>query len=161
VGSFLAWLAANRGATDLDPGPLRGAGSQAAGTSDTAAGPDEGGTEACDAVTLATFHQAKGLEWPTVAVVGLEEGTVPIVHATSSETLAEERRLLYVAVTRAESRLWCSWAAVSSSTRGARRRRPSPLLGPLRAVLAEQAPLQPDAALARLGALRERLAAAG
>lgn len=62
------------------------------------------------AVTLATMHQAKGLEWPAVAVVGLEDGLVPSAYARSPLALAEERRVLYVAVTRAETDLWCSWA---------------------------------------------------
>ena len=50
---------------------------------------------------LATFHRAKGLEWTAVNVVGLEDGFVPIVYAQSDQARAEERRLLYVAITRA------------------------------------------------------------
>ena len=64
-----------------------------------------------DGVELSTFHRAKGLEWPAVAVVGLEDGMVPIAYATTPDAVAEERRLLYVALTRAEDELWCSWAA--------------------------------------------------
>jgi DNA helicase-2/ATP-dependent DNA helicase PcrA len=64
-----------------------------------------------DAVTLSTFHRAKGLQWPAVAVVGIEDGMVPIAYARTPEAVAEERRLLYVAITRAEDELWCSWAA--------------------------------------------------
>jgi len=63
-----------------------------------------------DVVELATFHAAKGLEWPVVFVVGLERGLVPIAQADTPATRAEERRLLYVAVTRAEQELHCSWA---------------------------------------------------
>jgi superfamily I DNA/RNA helicase len=148
VGSFLAWVAANRGATDAEAG--------LAEDSDIERGRHE--LSSFDAVTLATFHQAKGLEWPTVALVGLEEGTVPIHYATSRQALAEERRLLFVAVTRAESRLWLSWAA-HSGVRPGRARRASPLLGPIRGAVASEAPLPTDAALARLGALRERLVA--
>ncbi|MCU1477252.1 MAG: ATP-dependent helicase [Subtercola sp.] len=76
------------------------------------------------AVTLATLHSAKGLEWPTVFVVGLSEGLVPISYATTLEQIDEERRLLYVGVTRARQRLALSWAgtgATRSQTRAASR----------------------------------------
>jgi DNA helicase II / ATP-dependent DNA helicase PcrA len=63
-----------------------------------------------DAVELATFHAAKGLEWPVVHLAGLEQGLVPIGHARTDEDLAEERRLFYVAITRAEQELRLSWA---------------------------------------------------
>lgn len=63
-----------------------------------------------NAVELATFHRAKGLEWDSVFVVGLEDGFVPIAYAASTESRAEERRLLYVALTRAVRQLHCSWA---------------------------------------------------
>ena len=67
-----------------------------------------------DAVELTTFHRAKGLEWAIVFVTGLEDGFVPIAHARDPDALAEERRLLYVACTRAEEELHCSWAAERS-----------------------------------------------
>nr|WP_237280337.1 ATP-dependent helicase [Subtercola vilae] len=67
------------------------------------------------AVTLATLHSAKGLEWPTVFVLGLSEGLVPISYATSLEQVDEERRLLYVGVTRARQRLALSWAETGAS----------------------------------------------
>jgi DNA helicase-2/ATP-dependent DNA helicase PcrA len=90
-------------------------------------------------VELATFHRAKGLEWEAVAVVGLEEGFVPIVHATMPAAIDEERRLLYVALTRAERVLECSWAR--SRTMGASgrtlERRPSPWLADVMAVATE------------------------
>ncbi len=63
-----------------------------------------------DAVTITTFHASKGLEWPVVHVAGLEDGFVPITYATSSHALDEERRLLYVAMTRAQDQIHCSWA---------------------------------------------------
>jgi DNA helicase-2/ATP-dependent DNA helicase PcrA len=63
-----------------------------------------------DAVTLSTFHAAKGLEWPVVFLTGLEQGLVPVGRATTPEARAEERRLLYVALTRAQRELHCSWA---------------------------------------------------
>ena len=67
--------------------------------------------QAGNAVDLVTFHRAKGLEWRVVFLTGLEDGLVPIAHARTSEALAEERRLLYVACTRAREDLRCSWAA--------------------------------------------------
>ena len=62
------------------------------------------------AVTLATLHSAKGLEWESVYLVGLSEGLVPISYATTREAVEEERRLLYVGVTRARRKLTLSWA---------------------------------------------------
>jgi DNA helicase-2/ATP-dependent DNA helicase PcrA len=62
------------------------------------------------AVTLATLHSAKGLEWPVVFLVGLSEGLVPIGYATTFEQIDEERRLLYVGITRARSRLELSYS---------------------------------------------------
>lgn len=72
---------------------------------------DDRVAEAVDAVELCTFHAAKGLEWPIVHLVGLEDGLVPVAFARSRAALAEERRLLYVAATRARRELhvmWCS-----------------------------------------------------
>ncbi|HYZ55302.1 MAG TPA: ATP-dependent helicase [Streptosporangiaceae bacterium] len=70
-----------------------------------------GHAPAMDSVTLASMHAAKGLEWDAVILPGLVEGVVPIVHAQTPEAVEEERRLLYVAVTRARERLFLSWAA--------------------------------------------------
>ena len=67
------------------------------------------------AVTLATLHSAKGLEWEHVFVVGVSEGLMPISYAVTPEEVEEERRLLYVGVTRARRRLQLSWAALSRS----------------------------------------------
>jgi DNA helicase-2/ATP-dependent DNA helicase PcrA len=74
----------------------------------TLRGEDSGGSD--DAVELVTFHAAKGLEWPIVHVTGLEDGLVPIGHARTAAEIAEERRLFYVAVTRAQDELVLSWA---------------------------------------------------
>jgi DNA helicase-2/ATP-dependent DNA helicase PcrA len=63
-----------------------------------------------DAVTLASLHSAKGLEWPVVFIVGCSEGLLPLLHAESADQIEEERRLLYVGVTRAARQLHISWA---------------------------------------------------
>ncbi len=63
-----------------------------------------------DGVTLASIHAAKGLEWQSVYVIGCSDGLIPLQHADSPESVEEERRLLYVAVTRAERNLTLSWA---------------------------------------------------
>lgn len=102
VDGFLAWLAATTRADQ----------------------PDAAG----DAVEIATFHAAKGLEWPIVHLAGLEQGLVPIAHARTPAALAEERRLLYVAVTRAEQELLCTWAEHRTYGGRAVPREPSPYL---------------------------------
>ncbi len=66
------------------------------------------------AVTLATLHSSKGLEWPAVFILGVAEGLLPISHAEGLAGVDEERRLLYVGITRARDRLALSWAAVGS-----------------------------------------------
>jgi DNA helicase-2/ATP-dependent DNA helicase PcrA len=71
---------------------------------------DTGHAPVAAAVTLATMHAAKGLEWDAVLIPGLVEGIMPIVHARTAEAIEEERRLLYVAVTRSRVRLALSWA---------------------------------------------------
>jgi DNA helicase II / ATP-dependent DNA helicase PcrA len=74
-------------------------------------------------VTLASMHAAKGLEWDAVFVVGLVDGVVPIAQSQSRpEAVEEERRLLYVAVTRAREQLTLSWSLARNP--GGRRSRP-------------------------------------
>jgi DNA helicase-2/ATP-dependent DNA helicase PcrA len=65
---------------------------------------------AVEGVTLTTMHAAKGLEWDAVFIVGLSEGLVPISMAETDEAVSEERRLLYVAITRAREHLTLSYA---------------------------------------------------
>ena len=82
-------------------------------------------------VTLASLHAAKGLEWDAVYLVGLADNTLPISHALAhgpdSEAVDEERRLLYVGITRARMYLELSWA-LARNAGGRQSRRPSRFL---------------------------------
>lgn len=80
-------------------------------------------------VVLSTLHGAKGLEWEHVHLVGLSEGLMPISHARGFDAIDEERRLLYVGITRARTTLALHWAA--EGLRG-RPREPSRFLAELR-----------------------------
>jgi len=71
-------------------------------------------------VTLATLHTAKGLEWDAVALIGIQDGTLPFSLATTPAQIAEERRLLYVGVTRAREHLRISWSRRRSGSGGQR-----------------------------------------
>jgi len=77
-----------------------------------------------DGVTLASLHAAKGLEWDVVFLAGLTDGTLPIVYAQTDDAVEEERRLLYVGVTRARELVCLSWALARSAD-GRPRRKPS------------------------------------
>src|SRR5215475_3125004 len=79
-----------------------------------------------EGVTLASLHAAKGLEWDAVFLVGLAEGTLPTTYARTPDQLEEERRLLYVGVTRAREWLWLSYAGARAP--GGRQRRASRFL---------------------------------
>ena len=89
------------------------------------------------AVVLGTLHSAKGLEWESVYLPGLAEGLLPVVHARSPAAIDEERRLLYVGITRARRRLTLSWARRGSR---AQERRPSRFLQELRIGSRDAAP---------------------
>lgn len=95
-----------------------------------------------DAVTLATFHKAKGLEWYHVHIVGAGERVLPHPRARTSAQREEERRLLYVAMTRATDSLTVSWHGAG----------PSPLLAP---IISDHAPRRP-ASSAGAGEVIER-----
>jgi len=96
---------------------------------------------AVEGVTLASLHAAKGLEWDAVFLVGLVDGTLPITYATTPDQVAEEKRLLYVGITRARRHLALSWSAARAAG-GRRSRKPSRFL----------TALDPDAGRARAAA---------
>lgn len=79
-----------------------------------------------DGVTLASLHAAKGMEWDAVFLVGLVDSMMPMSHAETPAQIEEERRLLYVGVTRARAFLQLSWA--DSRLPGGRARKPSRFL---------------------------------
>jgi DNA helicase-2/ATP-dependent DNA helicase PcrA len=82
---------------------------------------EDGGAQT--GVELLTYHRAKGLEWEAVFLPALEEGSIPIRQATEPSQLAEERRLLYVGITRARRHLWLSWATRRTGSTGREGRR--------------------------------------
>ncbi|MBD3784105.1 MAG: HRDC domain-containing protein, partial [Micrococcales bacterium] len=93
-------------------------------------------------VTLASLHAAKGLEWDTVFLVGCSDGLLPITMAETPDEIEEERRLLYVGVTRARQRLVLSYSR--ARTPGAKgTRRPSRFLDGTESVLGAAARSQP------------------
>jgi DNA helicase II / ATP-dependent DNA helicase PcrA len=116
-------------------------------------------------VELLSFHRAKGLEFDTVFVVGVETGLVPIVHAETAAERAEELRLLYVAVSRAERCLQVSWAQKRAVGMRTYRRTPSPWLAPIEAAVtaartAQHGETARDERGRGLAAARERVAGA-
>jgi DNA helicase-2/ATP-dependent DNA helicase PcrA len=80
-----------------------------------------------EGVTLASLHAAKGLEWDAVFLIGLVDGTLPIIYAETTAQIEEERRLLYVGITRAKEHLSLSWA-LARAPGGRKIRRPSRFL---------------------------------
>jgi DNA helicase-2/ATP-dependent DNA helicase PcrA len=124
-----------------------------------------------DGIVLTTFHRAKGLQWAAVFVVGLSEGLVPIRSARTATALAEERRLLYVALTRAEDELTCTWARFADAeddtdARAGHRAAPrrasrwwSSMLEARDALDAARSPADPATVARRIADLRARLAA--
>ncbi|WP_083563256.1 ATP-dependent DNA helicase UvrD2 [Boudabousia liubingyangii] len=77
-----------------------------------------------EGVTFATFHAAKGLEWEAVFLIGASDKLIPISLANTPEMKTEERRLLYVGVTRAKRHLQISYAKARPGGRGQRKLSP-------------------------------------
>lgn len=87
-----------------------------------------------EGVVLSTYHRAKGLEWDVVFLPMLEEGTLPIRQSLNDDAaVQEERRLLYVGITRARKQLALSWALERPNPKGGvARTKPSRFVGELR-----------------------------
>jgi DNA helicase-2/ATP-dependent DNA helicase PcrA len=121
-----------------------------------------GDDEQHDAVALSTIHRAKGLEFKHVAAIGWAEGQLPNYNATSAAEIAEEQRLAYVALSRAEDSVLITWSRARNDPRYPDRV-PSRFLGPIEkaiaAITARNAPLTGDARKARLAAIRAELEA--
>ena len=97
-----------------------------------------------DRVSLLTLHAAKGLEFPVVFIVGLEDGLLPLYWSEPSEAaLAEERRLFYVGMTRAKDRLILSHARQRHWRGRLRMLEPSPFLRDIENELVKHQPMQP------------------
>ena len=115
-----------------------------------------------DRVVLTTFHRAKGLQWPTVIVLGLGAGLMPIASAQTPAAIDEERRLLYVALTRSEEELWCSWYRDTPGSGGTANRGPSPWLEAIQRSITElekeAAPTAAEEVSRRVAELRRALA---
>ncbi|GEM08958.1 ATP-dependent DNA helicase [Rhodotorula toruloides] len=79
-------------------------------------------------VTISTCHAAKGLEWPVVFIPACEDGTYPFFRSTDANEVDEERRLLYVAITRAQSFCFLSYAAQRMAGADMKQKKPSPFI---------------------------------
>ncbi|KRF14011.1 ATP-dependent DNA helicase [Nocardioides sp. Soil797] len=94
-----------------------------------------------EGVTLATLHTAKGLEWDAVFVCGVQEGSIPISFAQTPAEVEEERRLLYVGITRARVHLRVSWS-LARKPGGRTTRSASRFLAALRPEVRETKPVR-------------------
>lgn len=117
----------------------------------------EDGEESDDSVLLSTIHAAKGLEFAVVYVAGLEEGILPHDHALAEGQLEEERRLLYVAITRARERLILSRAEMRRAGGAWSRSEPSRFLAEIPPALLREGNPEPASAAAEAAWHRERI----
>lgn len=83
---------------------------------------DSGRDKQGNAVSMMTIHSSKGLEFPIVFLVGVQEGLMPYQEASGSAAVEEERRLCYVGITRAEKILHISWAPARDGQQAVRSR---------------------------------------
>jgi DNA helicase II / ATP-dependent DNA helicase PcrA len=97
-------------------------------------------------ITLMTLHNAKGLEYDTVFLVGCEDGAFPHMRALEEGSEEEERRLCYVGITRARRRLYMTWARERRLFGRAERNLPSRFIDELPAELTERHSSAPGAA---------------
>jgi ATP-dependent DNA helicase Rep len=107
IDDLLAWMSRLAG-TAAEPRPLAEILSQ---LSLLEAMTERDGDEAADCVRLMTLHAAKGLEFPHVFLVGMEEEVLPHRSSLEADDVTEERRLAYVGITRARQTLTLTWAA--------------------------------------------------
>jgi ATP-dependent DNA helicase Rep len=120
---------------------------------------DEGGQEA---VQLATLHAAKGLEFRHVFLVGVEEGVLPHRESIEPKKLEEERRLMYVGITRAEMSLTLTWCEKRRQGREILEREPSRFIAEMGGDIRQtgrdrSAPVDKDAGRAKLAQFRALL----
>lgn len=124
---------------------------------------EEKDEQQANAVTLITMHSCKGLEFPRVFVVGIEDGLLPHSRSKEENTLDEERRLFYVAMTRAQETLTLSYCLGRKRYGQVMPAHPSPFLKELPNDLIEDAaekakkPVAPDAGKKLFSAIREAI----
>jgi ATP-dependent DNA helicase Rep len=128
-----------------------------------AAGPDDERDSDADEVRLMTLHAAKGLEFPRVWLAGLEDGLLPHLRSIEEGRIEEERRLMYVGLTRAERRLSLSFCKSRRQFGETSAREPSRFIEELPMELLDwpgkdgQAPPSADEARGNLAALKAML----